>query len=108
MRFFKPEDVAGKPFLVPFTEYTRPRGRKSDIYIPVQDQETKELALTVIEKGGRFECKDLNTGAASFTCAYQDDDIAIELVFKRGDADFKITTLIQAAFDHLSCIESVT
>ena len=54
-----------KRMSIPFKQYLRPDGRKTDISID-RSPEIEELARQVVAKGGRFEAEVLTTGHVSF------------------------------------------
>lgn len=69
---------------VPFTQYLRPHGRKTQITID-RPEDIEIMARAFIESGGWFEAEELTTGHVSLTAVRNDkegepNDIAIELV----------------------------
>lgn len=68
---------------IPFTQYLRPDGRKTAVYISRSD-EIEAMAQEVRARGYVFECEELSNGVCSFTVmgpvGHEDEaDIAIEL-----------------------------
>jgi len=53
--------------LIPFTQYLRPNGRKTDANIQV-GQATGDMAKKLINAGAKFEVEELGTGLVSLEC----------------------------------------
>jgi len=63
---------------IPFTQFLRPNGRRSQIYIR-RPREVADKADAVIRLGGRFTAEELMTGLVSLACEYDDRDVALEV-----------------------------
>lgn len=64
---------------VSYTQYMAPHGRRVQRTMSVEGT-VKLKANTVETMGGRFEAEVLSTDEVSLTVAYDDDDIAMEIV----------------------------
>jgi len=62
---------------IPFTQFLLPNGRRKEVSIE-RPSNIEDLALKVINAGGRFTC-EVRNGIVSVACEYEDEDVAIEL-----------------------------
>jgi hypothetical protein len=66
------------PTDIPFTQYLRPNGKAQQVYFQA-DQETYNLAQTLLDRGFAFEAEVLTTGEVSLTVSDGEEDIAIQV-----------------------------
>jgi len=85
---------------VRFTQYILPHGRKRTLTIN-RPFKVEEKARQVEVAGGRFEVEILRSGEVSLTVAYEDEDIAIELVPNDASVPPAVDRLVDAAFEKL-------
>lgn len=86
---------------IPFTQYLLPDGRKFNITIGIDDPDRTTKAQSIIDAGGKFEVEVLTTGEVSLTVAYDDDDIAIEIIQNKSAEENTnaVLKLIDSAYE---------
>lgn len=63
---------------IPFTQYTLPDGKKSEVSID-RPPEIYDRAMAIIAAGFHFECEKLRTGQSSLTIGDKDGDYAHQI-----------------------------
>jgi hypothetical protein len=90
---------------IPFTQYLRPDGRRTDVSID-RPADVEAMANVFISAGGCFECEELLTGHASLTAVFPlnegPEDIAIEVVPNGPPVEAAVDRLVASAVDWLA------
>ncbi len=84
---------------IEFTQYLRPDGRKTTVYIK-RHEDIYKKAKKLIDRGYKFECEQLTTGHASLTVADPEkgEDIAIRVVTNGPVVPHAVDSLIDEAY----------
>jgi len=90
--------------MIDFTQYLPPDGRKEAVEINRPD-DVSEKAEEVISRGGAFEVEMLTNGGISVTCAYEEDDIAIEICANGPDVLAAVDKVVSDAFEFLKGVK---
>jgi hypothetical protein len=86
---------------IEFTQYLMPDGRKSPQFID-RPEEVEGKAKAVVEAGGWFEMEMLNVPSGlpnvSITCAYQGDDLVMELAVNGPPVVKAVDAVVEEAY----------
>lgn len=85
---------------IPFTQYLRPNGRKSQIAIE-RSAEVEAKAQKIIEAGYGFECEMLQTGEIHLDCCNMEQQIASEVVPNGPQVIAAVDRVVEHAFEKL-------
>ena len=85
---------------IPFTQYLRPDGRKTRVYVK-RPMPIAARAQLIIEKGHRFECEMLQTGDVSVTVFDLDkeEDVAIRICANGPEVLDAVDSIIEELTD---------
>lgn len=86
---------------IPFTQFMRPSGRPVSVSVN-RPNDIAEKAMTIIDRGYRFECEQLADGHVSLTISNDDGDFEIELVGNGPDVPIAVDRLIDRGVRRLS------
>jgi hypothetical protein len=75
-------------YLIPFTQYLLPDGRKKFIEFECENEEVYNKAKELLSLGYSFDAEILSTGIVSFTCLKDnEDDEIIGITLAENDKD---------------------
>ena len=85
-------------WVIPFTQYLRPDGRKQPIEVEVFE-ETAAKAKVILDYGWAFEVEVLTTGQISMTVSDGEEDRAIELCANDPHINDTLKKLVDSAYE---------